>query len=126
MSKPLISVVMVICNVERYLAEAIESILGQSFEDFEFIIVDFGSTDKSKTIAGSYAAKDERVKFHEIPPCALPVARNAGCFLAQGRYIAVMDADDVSLQNRMASQVEYLENHPGVALLGGATEWVNT
>jgi GT2 family glycosyltransferase len=125
MNKPLISVVMAICNVERYLAESIESILGQTFLDFEFIIVDFGSTDKSKTIAASYAAKDERVKFHEIPPCVLAVARNAGCFLAQGRYIAVMDADDISLQNRFALQVDYLAKHPEVALLGGATEWVD-
>ena len=123
MKKPLISVVMAICDVEHYLGDSIESILGQTFKDFEFIIVDFGSTDKSKTIAAGYAAKDARVKFHEIPPCALPVARNAGCFLAQGRYIAVMDADDVSLQNRLAAQVEYLESHPEVALLGGATQW---
>jgi Glycosyl transferase family 2 len=125
MKKPFVSVVMVICNVERYLAESIESILGQTFQDFEFIIVDFGSTDQSKAVAASYAAKDKRVKFHEIPPCALPVARNAGCFLAQGRYIAVMDADDISLQNRLALQVDYLEKHPEVALLGGATEWVD-
>jgi glycosyltransferase involved in cell wall biosynthesis len=114
---------MAICDVEHYLGDSIESILGQTFKDFEFIIVDFGSTDKSKTIAAGYAANDARVKFHEIPPCALPVARNAGCFLAQGRYIAVMDADDVSSQNRLAWQVEYLERHPEVALLGGATRW---
>ena len=98
MNKPLISVVMVICNVDRFLAEAIESILAQSFRDFEFIIVDFGSADNSKAIASHYAAEDTRIKFHEIPHCGLAEARNAGCALAQARYIAIMDADDVSLR----------------------------
>ena len=57
---------MVVCNVERFLAEAIESILHQTYENFEFIVLDFGSTDSSKAIVASYAAKDDRVKVHEI------------------------------------------------------------
>jgi hypothetical protein len=125
MNKPLISVVMVVCNVDRFLAEAIQSILEQTFRDFEFVIVDFGSTDKSKDIASSYAAQDGRIKLHEIPHCGLAEARNAGCFLAQGRYIAIMDADDISLPERLMWEVEFMEKHPEVGVLGGAKEWVD-
>ena len=119
------SVVMVICDVERFLSDAIESILAQTFTDFEFIIVDFGSTDKSKAIALSYAAKDPRIRVHEIPNCGLAEARNAGCYLGQGRYIAIMDADDVSLPERLAWQIDFMETHPEVAVIGGATEWID-
>lgn len=126
MSKPSVSVTMVIRNVERFLAESIESILGQTFADFEFIIVDFGSTDNSKSIALNYAAKDTRISVHEIPNSGLAEARNAACSLAQGRYIAIMDADDIALPHRLEVEVRFMESHPEVALLGAANEWVNS
>lgn len=125
MNKPLVSVVMVVCNVDRFLAESIESILGQTLRDFEFIIVDFGSTDKSEAIASSYAAKDNRIKLHKIPHCGLAEARNAGCFLAEGRYIAIMDADDIAVKERLMWQVDFMEKHPEVGVLGGVVEWVD-
>jgi glycosyltransferase involved in cell wall biosynthesis len=125
MKEPLISVVMVTCNVERFLAESIESILAQTFSNFEFIIVDFGSTDKSKAIAQSYAEKDPRIRVHEIRTCGLAEARNAGCFLAQGRYIAIMDADDISLPDRLRWEFDFMESHPEVGFVGGATEWID-
>jgi len=124
-NKPVVSVVMVICNVERFLREAIESILEQTYRDFEFIIVDFGSTDKSKAMAAGYTATDDRITLHEIPHCDVARARNVGCFLAQGRYIAVMDADDVSLPNRLMLEVDFMEKHPEIGLLGGAAEWID-
>jgi glycosyltransferase involved in cell wall biosynthesis len=117
---------MAVCNVDRFLAESIESILGQTFRNFEFIIVDFGSTDKSKAIAMSYAAKDSRIRFREIPNCVLPAARNAGCSFAEGRYIAVMDADDVCLPDRLRLEVEFMEQHAEVGLLGSAVTWVDS
>jgi Glycosyl transferase family 2 len=123
--KPEISVVMVVCNVERFLAEAIESILNQTFTGFEFVIVDFGSTDNSKNIVSNYAAKDARIKLHEIPHCGLAQARNAACSLAQGRYMAIMDADDVSLPERLMSELEFMERHPSVGVVGGAKEWID-
>ena len=126
MSKPVVSVVMVVCNVDRFLAASIDSILGQTFRDFEFILVDYGSTDNSKAIASSYVKKDNRVRFHEIPNCGLAEARNAACFLAQGRYIAVMDADDISVPDRFRWQVDFMESHPGVGLVGGATLWIDS
>ena len=126
MNKPLVSVVMVVCNVDHFLAESIESILGQTLRDFEFIIVDFGSTDNSKSIISSYAASDSRLKFHIIPSCGLAEARNASCFLAQGQYIALMDADDVSSPDRLMWQIDFMEKHPEVSVLGGAVEWIDT
>jgi hypothetical protein len=125
MSAPLVSVVMAVRNVDRFLAEAIESIVRQTFTDFEFVIVDFGSTDDSKSIVSRYAADDARIKFHEIPVCTLPVARNAGCSLARGEYIAVMDADDVCLPDRLKLEVEFMEAHPEVGIVGGAVVWVD-
>jgi hypothetical protein len=122
MKTPLVSVAMVVCNVERYLAEAIESILNQTFRDFEFIIVDFGSTDASQSIIRRYQEKDERIQFHVIPHCNLSEARNACCFRARGKYLALLDADDVALPDRLAGQVEYLESHPEIGILGGAVE----
>jgi glycosyltransferase involved in cell wall biosynthesis len=124
--QPIVSVVLVIRNVERYLAEAIESILHQTFHDFEFIIVDFGSTDKSKEIAGGFAAKDERIKLSEIPPCSYIEAKVAACSLPKGRYIAIQDADDLSLPDRLETEVGFLESHPKVGLLGGAVQWIDS
>ena len=125
MNKPLVSVVMAVCNVERFLAEAIESILGQNFTDFEFVIADFGSTDNSKAIIARYAARDPRVEFHEILPFGLVEARNTACSLAQGRYFAMMDGDDVALPDRLSLEVAFMEKHPEVGLVGGATEWID-
>lgn len=124
--KPLVSIVMVIRNVERFLNEAIESILNQTFRDFEFIIVDFGSTDKSKDIAGRYAAEDGRIRLSEIPPCSYIEAKIAACSLPKGRYIAIQDADDVSLPARLQAEVDFMGRHPEVGLLGGAVQWIDS
>lgn len=125
MNQPLVSVVMPVRSMERFLPEAIDSILGQTFKDFELIIVDFGSTDSSQSILSGYAAADKRIRFTQIPACALPVARNAGCALARGKYIAVMDADDISMPDRLEREVNFMEAHPQIALLGSATEWID-
>ena len=117
---------MVIRNADRFLADAIESILDQTFRDFEFIILDFGSTDKSKQIASGYASKDSRICLKEIPKCGLAAARNAACFLARGRYIAIQDADDISLPHRLLAEVAFMEGDPEVGLLGGAVQWINS
>jgi hypothetical protein len=124
MNKPIVSVVMVVCNVERFLSEAIESILGQTFREFEFVIVDFGSADNTKAIVSNWAAKDTRIKFHTIPPCGLGKARNASCSLAQGKYVAVMDADDVALGDRLAWQLSFMEQNAEVGAVGGGVEWI--
>lgn len=124
-NQPLVSVVMVVRNVDQFLAQAIESILGQTFTDFEFVILDFGSTDRSKAIASSYAARDNRIRLHEVPTCGVAEARNAACFLAKGQYIAIQDADDISMPDRLLWEVEFMEKHPDISLLGGAAQWVD-
>jgi glycosyltransferase involved in cell wall biosynthesis len=125
MSEPLVSVVMVVCNVDRFLAESIDSILGQTFRDFEFVIVDYGSVDSTKDIVRRYAANDARVRLHEIPHCGLGESRNAACSLARGQYLAMMDADDVALPERIQLEVDFMARHPNVGLLGGAVQWIN-
>ena len=113
--QPLVSVVMVIRNIERYLTEAIESILHQTFRDFEFIIVDFGSKDKSFEIASSYAASDKRIKLSQIAPCSYIEAKIAACALPKGKYIAIQDADDVSFPERLEVEMSFLEGNPDMA-----------
>lgn len=126
MREPLVSVVMVTCNVERFLPEAIESVLNQKFRDFEFLIVDFGSTDKTKEIVLSYASNDRRISFREIPKCGLAAARNVAGFLARGRYIAIQDADDISLPQRLIAGVDFMEKHPEVGLVGSAIQRIDS
>lgn len=121
-SPPVVSVAMVVRNMERFVAEAIESILDQTFRDLEFVIVDFGSTDRSLSIISQYQEEDCRIKLHVIAPCSLPEARNASLQFTRGRYIALMDADDVAFPDRLERQIAYLENHAEIALLGGAIE----
>jgi glycosyltransferase involved in cell wall biosynthesis len=125
MNEPLVSVVMVVCNVERFLAESVESILSQTFRDFEFVIVDYGSTDASNGIMARYAQQDCRVRLHQTAHCGLGEARNVACSLARGQYIALMDADDVALPERLQLEVDFMQAHPNVGLLGGAVQWID-
>jgi glycosyltransferase involved in cell wall biosynthesis len=122
---PLVSVVLVIRDVERYLPQAIESVLGQSFRNFEFLIVDFGSRDSSKQIAAGYADRDSRVRLVEIPACSYIQAKVSACALPAGHYIAIQDADDISYPDRLKLEVDFLESHPRVGLLGGAVQWID-
>jgi hypothetical protein len=122
---PKISVTMAVRNAERYLAEAIESVLGQTFTDFEFIIVDFGSADKSKSIVSAYVRADSRIKYFEIPDTSLTAARNEACARAAGQYVAVMDADDICLPGRLQSEIAFMDKRPDVGLVGGTAEWIN-
>jgi hypothetical protein len=125
MTAPIVSVVMSVFNGERFLREAIESILDQSFTDFEFIVVDDGSTDDSVSILDSYQNCDARVKVYHHEHGGLIESLNQGCCLSQGKYIARMDADDIASKDRLTWQVDYTEAHPGIGVLGGAVEWID-
>lgn len=116
---PLVSVVMPAYNVEKYVEEAVRSILAQTFCDFEFIIVDDGSTDRTPDILRSFSDPRIRLLFNEKNEGNYP-ARNRGCRLARGKYIAVMDADDVAMPERLEKQVKYMEEHPDVLACGTA------
>ncbi len=124
-NEPVVSIALPVCNVERYLPNAIESILGQSFESFELIIADFGSTDNTFAIAGHYAARDSRIRTFRAENCSLPEARNRASFFGHGKYIAVADADDLYLPDRLRCGVEFMEQHPEIGALGTAVEWIS-
>ena len=109
---------MTVYNTERYVAEAARSVLGQTFGDFEFIIVDDGSTDRSPAILRDFAARDPRVRLVSRPNTGIVRAANEGIGLARGRYLARMDSDDVCLPRRFETQVRYLDEHPECVLVG--------
>jgi len=111
-----ISVLLSVYNGEKYLREACDSIISQTFTDFEFIIVDDGSTDRSVDILRSY--KDERMKIIQQPNKGLSAALNVGLSASAGKYIARMDADDVSVPHRLETQYEFLESHPECVAVG--------
>lgn len=109
---------MPVYNAEKYLKEAIESILNQTFRDFEFIIINDGSADGTADIIARYQQMDNRIRVYSQENKGIAASRNRGCQLARGEYIAVMDADDVSLPERLAKQTSYMETHPDIGVLG--------
>lgn len=114
---PTVSVVMPAYNAEKYLREAIESILSQTFTDFELIIINDGSTDRTKEIILSY--DDPRIVYIENEQnSGICITLNKGLEAARGRYIARMDSDDISMPERLAKQVEYMDTHPEIGVSG--------
>ena len=121
-----VSLLMCIYNGEIHLREAIESILQQTFKDFELILVDDGSTDSTPQILSEYAAKDSRiVLMRNEENLGLEQSLNKGLSVAKGEYFARQDADDVSLSNRLEQQIDFLDAHPAVGALGTAVELIN-
>ena len=125
MSSPTVSVVMSVFNGQTFLAEAIESILNQTFRDFEFLIVDDGSTDATPEILSTYAKQDGRIRIVRHENKGRAVSLNIGIGLSKSLYVARMDADDISLPNRLKEQFEFMERHPAVGLLSGSYERIN-
>ena len=118
-----VSVVMSAYNAEKYIAEAIDSILGQTFGDFEFIILDNCSEDRTTEIICSY--HDERIRFVQNETnLGIAGSLNKGIELSQGQYIARMDADDVCYPDRFSIQVKYMDAHPEVCLCAGQYDFV--
>ncbi|HEV3481455.1 MAG TPA: glycosyltransferase [Candidatus Acidoferrales bacterium] len=122
---PTVSVVMSVFNGQTFLREAVESILAQTFTDFEFIIVDDGSTDKTAEILSGYAKRDNRVRVISQENRGRAESLNRGIALATAPLIARMDADDISLPHRLKEQVDFLDSHPEVGLLGGAYQRID-
>lgn len=115
-----VSVVMPVYNREKLVARAIDSILAQTFTNFELIIVDDGSTDSTADVLKDYAARDKRIRIlTHSQNKGIAHARNTGLFAARGKYIAPMDSDDYALPNRLAKTVLFLEQHPGVVAVTG-------
>jgi glycosyltransferase involved in cell wall biosynthesis len=124
MGYPRITVVMTVFNGERFLSRAIESVLRQTYTDFEFLIVDDASTDKTNEIARLY--NDPRIAIlHNETNRGPGYSRNMAIRKAAGEYIAVLDSDDEALPMRLARQIEFLDANPEVALYGSAHEIID-
>ncbi len=116
---PEVSVVMPVYNSEEHLRESIESILNQTFEDFEFIIIDDCSQDKSKEIVKEYASRDDRIRLMENEENrGVAYSLNKGIENARSKYIARMDADDISHEQRLEKQYSFMEDNEEVVVLG--------
>lgn len=114
----MISVVMPVLDEERLVGRALRSVLEQTFADFELIVVDNGSTDRTKEIVAEVAARDARVRLIEEPEPGTYVARNRGLSEARRPWVAVQDADDVSHPERFARQIAELARRPRTVVLG--------
>lgn len=120
---PKISVIMPAYNAEKYIALAIESILKQTFKDFEFIIINDCSTDKTQKIIARYQKKDSRIiLINNKTNLKIAKTLNKGIRLARGKYIARMDADDWSYPYRLEKQAEHMDKNPETVLLSGKME----
>jgi glycosyltransferase involved in cell wall biosynthesis len=116
MSPVLISVLMTTLNSEKYLVEAIESILNQTFRDFELIIVDGGSTDKTIDLINKF--QDNRIKLFKGNGLRRSAQLNYGINKSKGKYIAIMDSDDIALPDRLKVQFDYIESNKKISVVG--------
>lgn len=123
MRTPLVSIITPFLNTERFIGQAIESVLAQSYPFWELLLVDDGSTDGSRTIAGKYAeAHPEKILYLHHPGhknLGQSSSRNLGIKHARGDYIAFLDSDDVYLKEKLVRQLEILESHPEAAMVYG-------
>jgi len=123
---PEVSVIMACYNASKYMEETIESVLNQTFADFEFVIVDDFSTDDSLEIAQRYQQMDARVMVVSLPKnSGAAAARNAAVEKARGRLICVIDADDICRPYRLQVQHDFLLNNPASVLVSGAMEYID-
>ena len=121
--RPKISVVMSVYNGEKYLREAVESTLNQTLTDFEFIIINDGSTDKTREILEGY--NDPRIRLFNNANKGLTKSLNEGIQYSKGEYIARMDGDDISLPNRFERQVVFMDSHIEIAMCGTWAEFTD-
>jgi hypothetical protein len=124
-SDPVVSAAMAVYNGERFVADAVESILSQSVRDLELVIVDDGSTDATPRILDRYARRDSRIVLLRQENRGFAQSLNRAVVAARGPFVAVLDADDVAPPDRLEHQLEYLAEHEAVALVGGAVIFVD-
>ncbi len=115
---------MAVYNGSAYLKESIDSVLNQTFKDFELLIINDGSTDNSVDIINSYS--DSRIRLlHNYKNEGLIFTRNRSVKEARGKYLAILDCDDIALPNRLQLQYDYLQNNPNIALCGGYAQYID-
>ena len=126
---PKISVVMSVFNGDQFLAQSIKAILNQTFKDFEFIIIDDASTDKTSEILNTFAKKDERIRLFRnkknIGAAGFIKNLNFGCNESKGKYIARIDHDDISGKDRFRLQLNFLESNPEIFIVGSALQKID-
>src|SRR5688500_15389988 len=119
--RPRVSVIIIFLDVERYLGEAIDSVLQQTYTDWELLLVDDGSKDGSSALARQYAAqRPSQIRYLDHPGHAnlgMSASRNLGIEHARGEYVAFLDADDVYLPERLSKHMRVLDTHPEVAMV---------
>lgn len=123
---PIVSILLPVHNGAATLRRAMDSLLEQHYPHFELLVVDNASTDETPAILNEYVALDARVRTLHEPRKGIAFALNHGLRVAQGKYIARMDADDVSLPMRLERQVDFLERHPETGLVSGLVEYAGT
>lgn len=116
---PKLSVVTCIYNAEKHLNESLDSVFNQTFKDFELILINDASTDKTNEIIQTYANRPEVTVLKNMYNEGVPYSRNRGFWQARGEYIAIHDADDVSLSHRFKKQISFLDTNPHVTVVGG-------
>ena len=116
-----VTVLMPVYNSEKYIAQAVESILNQSFRAFEFIIINDGANDATTAILNNYAVKDSRIRLINQSNQGIVAALNRGLSESKGKWIFRMDHDDIALPHRLECQMEEIKQNPDLILLGG---WV--
>ncbi|MDA9119722.1 glycosyltransferase [Opitutales bacterium] len=126
MLQPKVTVLMSVYNGEDFLAEAIESILGQSFKDFEFLIVNDGSKDNSSEIVSQFVHKDRRIRLIDQSNKGLVAALNLGLKEARGALIARIDADDIAYPSRLEKQVAHMTRNPKIVASGSSITLIDT
>ena len=122
---PAVSVIMSVFNGEDFLEQAITSVLNQTFKDFEFIIIDDGSKDRSLSIINSFKKLDSRIKVIAQKNQGLAKSLNAGIHHAQGKYIARIDADDLCYELRLEKQYTFMEANHSVDLIGSSVDVID-
>ncbi|MGM1056997.1 MAG: glycosyltransferase family 2 protein [Bacteroidota bacterium] len=125
MKGPTVSIILPVYNCDKYIQEAIESILNQTYVDFELIIVNDGSTDQTSNIIKKFTNIDKRIIAINKHNTGLSDSLNTGLRIAQGKYIARIDADDLCLVGRLKLQVKFLDNHPEYIIVGSAVVYIN-
>ena len=119
-SSPKVSIILPAYNGEALLNDAIQSVLSQTMDDFELIVLDDGSTDNTWELL--QALSDPRIRVYHHDNMGLPATLNRGISLARGEYVARLDHDDLMMPSRLEAQARYLDAHPGIALLGTAAQ----
>ncbi|CAH1553005.1 glycosyltransferase [Vibrio rotiferianus] len=118
MNNPLVSIILPVFNAERYISQTLESLIEQTYDNYELIILDDGSNDNSLSIIKSFATRSGKVKVISRENKGLIASLNELLSLCQGQYIARADADDIYIQDRIEKQVKYLQSNPDIAVVG--------